>query len=713
MAPTFPHVSERFRHSLLPAFVLTIVAVVITTYFVLVGAQARLIEYEAVKIAEVVARLALASRTVFAVDVADKLTRDGIRPSATSHERPGSVMLPAQFLKLVGREAGRTSEGLYSYRPLSKWNLEPTQGLTDDFQHWAWNQLEAQDVINPIVQIDWQPVWRIESVGGSRTLRYMRADPASSQACVSCHNTYEILPATRALRVQAGVPIGKEWKQHQLMGAIEVQIPIARVEALAAAQAQRTLILVLGLSGLGLASVGWLAFFDVKRQKSLAMRFEYQAKYDVLTQLPNRTLFRERAEEALRRSARANEMAALIFIDLDKFKAINDSLGHTAGDEVLREVAQRFSSVLRGVDTVARYSGDEFVIIVNGVHDAQHVGFVARKLSESLARPMVASGHELFLTASQGIGVFPQDGTDVDTLLKNADTAMYKLKQQGRNGIQYFSAWMNAQALETLKLSNDLGYAIKRGELELHYQPRVDTASGHITCVEALVRWRHPVRGLLLPDQFIQLAEDSGMISAIGDWVLRTACAEISALQIPGLPSFRVALNLSKRQIWSADLAAGMIKSAALAGIPPERLEFEVTESVVMHNADNVERTLAELRGQGVTIAIDDFGTGYSSLSYLKRFPVNALKIDKSFVDGLPNDTNDRAITRAIIAMAKSLNLDVIAEGVENAGQEATLRNEGCYEMQGNHFSAPLPVDLLERYLRTHATSAVTTSTSS
>ncbi len=698
-----------WRRSLLPVFVLTLIAVIVTTYVVLTQSQRRLIDSEALKIADVITLQALAARTVYTTEVADKLIREGGGVSEDFAKRRGHVPLPAQFLKMAGQEAGRSSGGLYMYHPLSKWNLGTSQGLVDEFQQWGWQQLAAQDQAYPSREIEWQPVWRFESSPESRTrtLRFMRADPASSATCVSCHNAYEKQPAIRALRKAAGVEPGKQWQLHQLLGALEVSIPMAQIEAIASDDTRRTLGLVTGISTLGLLLTGWLAWRDSQQQRMLTARYEYQANFDALTHLPNRALFQERALEALKRAGRDGDQAALIFIDLDNFKNINDSLGHEAGDKVLGEISRRLKGALREVDTVARHSGDEFTVIVNGISSSAGLGAIARKLAEALAAPLNVDGHEMFVTASQGISVFPQDGGDVETLLKNADTAMYRAKARGRNNYQFFSAEMNAAVTETLRLSADLGRAFERGELELHYQPRIDARTGAISCVEALVRWRHPTLGLLFPNRFVPLAEESGMIGVLGDWVLHTVCAQIAIWQeqktqdrAPALAKLRVAINLSMRQFRRANMVEHVVKLTQRLGTPLHKLEFEVTESVVMENPEVTQTTLTQLRNLGTTIAVDDFGTGYSSLAYLKTFPVDALKIDKTFVDGLPDDKNDAAITRAIIAMSKSLGLQVIAEGVENEAQRAFLEQEGCDEMQGYLFSVPLPAPQLEKLLR-------------
>ncbi len=691
---------DSFAHPLVPVIVLIMAAVAITTFLVMVRSQRLIIEHEAVKIAEVVARQALASRSVYTAAVTDKLTRDGFGPDLEYANRPGHVPLPAQFLKLVGREATEHSGGLYRYRPLSKWNLEPSQGLNDDFQRWAWDELERQDQANPTEPIEWKAASRVEEVDGARTLRYLRADSAASASCVNCHNYYEMRPETIAMRTEANVPSGKQWTQHQLLGAIEVNIPIDRIEAVAAGQARQTLALVVAISLLGLTVTAWYAFHDIRRKQLLAARFERQARFDSLTELANRTEFQEQAREALARAARDGRNVGLLFVDLDYFKRINDSLGHEFGDRVIREVARRLLESLREVDLLARHSGDEFTILLHGGTDLSDFGRAARKVLEVVSQPLRVNSHEIFLTASIGLSCYPHDGRDVETLLKHADVAMYRAKEQGRNTYQFFCEDMNRRALETLSISNHLRQAIEHNELLLYYQPRIDAKSGVITGVEANLRWRHPELGLLEPLRFIQIAEDTGVIESIGQWVLATACAQVRRWDESGVPPFRISVNLSVREFRATDFVDKVMATLRDTGFSPRRLELEITESVLMQQPQAAEAVLARLHQQGITLAIDDFGTGYSSLSYLKRFPIDYLKIDKSFIDGLPEDNNDCVICGAIIALGRNLNVMVVAEGVETMQQRAFLTERGCDELQGFLFAKPGPADVIEPLLR-------------
>ena len=422
------------------------------------------------------------------------------------------------------------------------------------------------------------------------------------------------------------------------------------------------------------------------------------ATHDALTGLPNRVMFNQRLGHAIEQSRRHKRHLAVMFIDLDRFKIINDTLGHEAGDEMLREVAQRFKTKLRTSDTVARLGGDEFVVLIEEIPDPPYVGSVAQKLATVLNSGFIISGQEYHVTGSIGISTYPDDGEDVPTLLKNADIAMYRAKEQGRNTFQFYAAQMNVHSVERLAMESALRRAVEHDELVLHYQPQLDIRSGEIVGVEALVRWQHPALKLVLPGQFIPLAEETGLIGEIGQWVLRAACTQAHTWH--GRFPVRIAVNLSPRQFVREDLPREIMRTLRETGLYPPHLELEVTESTVMHNPERAAATLEQLKAMGVSIAIDDFGTGYSSLAYLKRFPIDSLKIDRSFITDLPGDTDDAAITRGVIAMAHSLRLKVIAEGVETREQYEFLREHGCDEIQGYYVSPPLPAQRFIAFLQ-------------
>ena len=425
-------------------------------------------------------------------------------------------------------------------------------------------------------------------------------------------------------------------------------------------------------------------------RKQAEERVRRLAHYDELTGLPNRTMFNQSLGHALAQARRNDKPLAILFIDLDRFKYINDSLGHEAGDRVLKEVALRLTGCLRDSDTVGRFGGDEFVVLLEEMPQPTNIAAVANKVLAAVAKPFILGTQEFHLTASIGISTFPADSSDLQSLLKNADVAMYRAKEQGNN-YQYYSTQMNVHSLERLALESDLRHALERNEFLLHYQPKVDIASGRITGMEALVCWQQPGKALIPPAQFIALAEETGLIVPIGEWVLRTACAQNKSWQEQGLPPLRIAVNLSARQFAHERLLQDVEKVLNETGLDPALLELEITESMVMHDPERTVTLLGKLKSMGVSISIDDFGTGYSSLNYLKRFPIDSVKIDRSFIKDLPMDGDDAAITVAIIAMAHGLKLNVIAEGVETAEQLRFLREHKCDEMQGYYFSKPVP----------------------
>jgi diguanylate cyclase (GGDEF)-like protein/PAS domain S-box-containing protein len=434
----------------------------------------------------------------------------------------------------------------------------------------------------------------------------------------------------------------------------------------------------------------FLVFSDISERKEAERQIYRLAYYDPLTGLPNRALFYSLLEQALAEAHRSRTHGAVLFLDLNRFKNINDSFGHTPADTILREVGRRLSDTLRNQDVVSRIGGDEFVIALPNISRREHAGHVAQKLLAALAEPFFVEHHEVLLSASIGISIFPEDGRNTETLLKNADVAMYRAKKLGSSTHVFYSHEMNLRSLDQLKLEGNLRRAVERNELCLHYQPQLDLATGRITGAEALLRWYHPEQGMISPAQFIPVAEETGLIIPIGEWVINAACLQIRAWIDEGLPPVRIAVNLSTRQ-FSASLPKTVLGIIALHNIPADSLELEITESMLMHNTDSVVAMMDEFAAAGILMALDDFGTGYSSLSYLKRFPIDNLKIDQSFVRGIPADQDDSAIARAIISMAKNLRLSVIAEGVETAAQMEFLREAGCDEIQGYYFSRPIP----------------------
>ena len=449
---------------------------------------------------------------------------------------------------------------------------------------------------------------------------------------------------------------------------------------------------------------------DQKKAENLLLEqrkvLRYQAHHDALTHLPNRTLFFDRIEQSIQKTKRSKKSFALFFVDLDKFKYINDSLGHEIGDKVLKVAAQRIGESIRSEDTLARLSGDEFTVIMEDLSHPEDASVLAEKILKVLEKPMHIDGNTLYISGSIGISLYPRDATDGKSLLKYADTAMYKAKENGRNTFAFYASEMTAYALERMQMKTSLKEAIKKEEFIIHYQPQFNAKSGRIIGLEALVRWNHPERGLLYPDAFLMLAEETGLIVEIDTWVMHTAMQQVALWHHEGLLSDVLALNLSIKQIEGYSFLQGIRECLKKFDFKPQWLELEIPEGQVMKNHKDAIKKLNALNTMGIGISIDDFGTGYSSLSLLKRLPINRLKIDRSFIKDIPGDEEDTAIVKAIIALANSLKLDIIAEGVETEEQRFFLLENGCINIQGFYYSRPIPSDqmryFLQRQLHSH-----------
>ncbi|MBW4580560.1 MAG: EAL domain-containing protein [Tildeniella nuda ZEHNDER 1965/U140] len=446
----------------------------------------------------------------------------------------------------------------------------------------------------------------------------------------------------------------------------------------------------------------------LKRQQAEAT-IRYQAFHDLLTGLPNRMLFNDRLPLALANAHRNETMLAVMFLDLDRFKTINDTLGHAIGDQLLQAVATRLAECLREGDTIARWGGDEFTLLLPQISNAEDAAKAAQRLGEALKPAFYLETHELYISSSIGIALYPHDGDDAQTLLKNADAALYRVKEEGRNGYQLYTPAINSHASALLALESSLHQALERNEFVLYYQPQINLNSGRVTAMEALIRWQHPILGAIAPSIFIPLAEENGLIVSIGEWVLRTACAQNKAWQNAGLPPLRIGVNLSARQFQQSRLVTTVAQLLAETQLDPYYLELEITETVAMQNVLSTTSLLKELQALGVHISLDDFGTGYSSLGYLKHFPLNTIKIDQSFISELTIDPHDAAIVNAVIALGRGLNLNVVAEGVETQVQMDYLRSRHCEEMQGYLFSRPLPATEATQFLQTHHVNALFT----
>jgi diguanylate cyclase (GGDEF)-like protein/PAS domain S-box-containing protein len=443
-----------------------------------------------------------------------------------------------------------------------------------------------------------------------------------------------------------------------------------------------------------------IVFRDVSAARAMSLQMTHAAEHDFLTGLPNRMLLNDRIAQAIVGAKRHATQLAVLFLDLDGFKHINDSLGHSVGDQLLQSIAKRLVDCGRASDTVSRQGGDEFVVLLSEVHRSEDAAIAASRMLAAVAEAHVLDEHELHVTTSIGVSVYPDDGADAETLIKNADTAMYQAKENGRHSYQYFKPAMNARAVERQSLEEGLRRALERNELSLHYQPKIDFKTGAIAGTEALLRWTHPTRGAISPAQFIPVAEESGLIVPIGRWVLRQACEQARAWARAGLPTATMAVNVSAKEFRGESFLKQLLEILGETGLDPSLLELELTESVLMKHAESAASILQTLRDSGVQVAVDDFGTGYSSLSYLRKFPIDALKIDQSFVGRIGTPGDDASIVTAVISMARSLKLRVIAEGVETLEQSKFLQAHACDEAQGYYFSRPVPPDQFASLLR-------------
>jgi diguanylate cyclase (GGDEF)-like protein len=445
---------------------------------------------------------------------------------------------------------------------------------------------------------------------------------------------------------------------------------------------------------------------EVRQHQLAAERAEYLAYYDSLTTLPNRSMFSKLLNQAIRLARRDGKQLAVLFVDLDRFKNINDTLGHEAGDLLLQEVGKRLQGCLRESDTVARLGGDEFVVLLPALHDAADAEVVAHKILAATSKSFVALGQEFRVTASVGVSTYPKDGDDEQSLMKNADIAMYQAKEEGKNNFKFYSLQMNTNSFERLALESSLRRALDHGEFQLHYQPKIDAHSSRIVGMEALLRWQHPELGIVAPTKFIPIAEETGLIVSIGKWVLKTACTQNVAWQKMGLPHLNIAVNLSRRQVADEGLLRDIASILEETGMSPDLLELEITESTLMYDVDKAIRTLKAFRDMGVRLAIDNFGTGYSSLSNLRKFPVDTIKIDGSLIHDLSNHAENRGIAEAILAMGRKLSLTVVAECVETKAEADFLREHACDEFQGFYFSKAVTADKFAKLLEAATTMA-------
>ncbi len=684
------------RRKLLGACMVLLVLLIGATWLIVNNSQQKLIEFKSRQIANVVANQATTARSIYTRTVVSKLKKDGFQASTASDNTVGAVPIPAQFLKALAHDSSENSGGSYQFRPLSKWNLSAEQGLNDDFQKWAWEKLEEQDRKGSSGRIDWEPIWRIEQVGGIDALRYLVADPASSQSCVDCHNAMEKTPQIRAQRVQAGVPVGKTWELNDLMGALEVIVPVHESSVLAASQTRNGLLIVLAVSLIGILLVLGVSAIDRARALGLTRNLEHQARNDSLTNLPNRAGFEHVASRIIGASDKEKETHAVMLLDLNDFKRINDTLGHHIGDEVLVKVAQNLERHLPGNALVSRLGGDEFAILIPGA-DAETACVVATTIDQQLDQIIEIDEYRLHSPASIGVAFYPADSQQLDELLRCADVAMYCSKRN-RGGYRFYNEEHDNNHLNTLSVISDFKSALNEGDLSLVYQPKFNIRTGSICGVEALLRWKHPEFGMIPPVRIIPIAEQTGQIGQLTKWTLETGLAQLKKWLGKGF-DINLAINLSVEMLDKTSTVDMILSCLRSADIPASRLVIEVTESAMMSDPDLALELITMLSDNGVIISLDDFGTGYSSLSQVHKLPLDELKLDRSFLLNADQDKN-KAIIKTAIELAANLGLVLVAEGVEDLDTLALLYDLECEVVQGYLLSRPISPEEIDKQFK-------------
>lgn len=680
---TLPSMHSRLRTQVLLTGLAFILLVSLVTWWVVARSQNVLIEFEAIKLAEIVADQASAARSAYSNLAVSKLYEDGYGAAEHSENLEGHIPLPAQFLRELSRRSQAASDAVFSFRPVSKWNLAEDQGISDDFQRWAWAELEAQEVGKLEGPIDWKPVWRIEKQNGEQTLRYLRSDPAASQACVDCHNALEKRADVIARRVADGVPPGKQWRLNDLLGGIEINIPLDQAVTIARAQTRHGLFTVLAVTVIGLIGMVLLVFVDSARNRAMTLELAHQARHDSLTGLPNRLYL----EMEMTQWIESGDEFTVMLLDLNNFKQINDTLGHEAGDGVLQESGRRIGVAIGESGFVARLGGDEFAVVLPG--SAPSVARdVATKIATAIERAYEVEGYAVALGASIGIALSPQNGTQLSELLRCADVAMYLAKNAGIAS-SFYESTHDHNRVATLLMKNQLREAVAAGDIEAHFQPKYCVETGRMTGVEALARWRTAEEGYISPEVFVPMAENLGLIRELTATMLDQTLRACLGWRAAGF-DLTVAVNLSPRCLQDMSIVELISDKLDTVGLAATTLIVEVTEGALMSDVEKAASVLQALQGIGVATSIDDYGTGYCSLSYLTSLPINELKLDRSFIDKMQLSEKDALVVKATLDLARSLNLRMVAEGVENAPTLDALSRMGCDVVQGYFLSRPL-----------------------
>lgn len=695
--PTQSSLSVAKKVSLLVSLLFLFVGV--SAYLVMTNHENSTIKNQAVSVAEIVARQASAARSVYSKDILGKVVRDNMGFSDRDyHNKTGALPIPAQFLKDMAAEASATSEGLYKYRAVSKWNLADDQGLNNDFLSYAWEELEKQDQINPQQAIDWKPIYRVERFEDQETLLYLRADPASHASCVTCHNSYEQLPTIVERRISQNISVGKRWKQHQLLGAVFVQIPVGPMQEAASTQTKWIILWVLSVLLFGLGALALFFSKDLIKARGVKKQLFWQAKHDTLTSLPNRINFEERAEALINEALEQDTTHAMCFLDLDQFKLVNDTCGHAVGDELLCQITKELRECLPNPDMLARLGGDEFGVLLTNC-DIQKATEAANKLCQKVKGYHFIQQEQSFdIGVSIGVVAIDKDSQSVDQLMRCADLACYAAKEAGRNRVHTY--YENDEALKNRKGEmswvSGILRALKEDRVIIYSQKIIAVApqSQHMHH-EILVRLTDCQGRIVSPGEFIPAAERYNLMPKLDLAVIEQSFLAMQNQYFSdlGVGGF-ISINLSGQSLSELGFLHSVKSLMEQYEVNPEEICFEITESAAIANQVMVKQFMLEMKSIGIKFALDDFGTGLSSLTYLKQFPVDYLKIDGSFIKDIVTDPIDRTLVDAINQMAHTMGLKTVAEYVESEEILNLLKTMNVDYAQGYFIQKPTKVEM-------------------
>lgn len=666
----------------------------ITGYYVVKDSQQRLIEHQALSVAEIVAHQAAAARSIYTSEIISKVKSDATGfADSDYHLKTGGLPLPAQFLKEVANHASAESEGLYQYRPVSKWNLEKNQGLNQPFLKLAWQELEKQDQTSPTHAINWRPAYKITELDGKKTLSFLRADPATAETCVNCHNDYEQKPEIIQRRVAQGLEPGKIFKKHQLLGAIYVEIPIDKIQSIALEETTQIIVWIVIVLTSGLIILAIFLFGYISKSTKVTKQLFWQANHDSLTSLPNRNSFEEKAEQLIKQAQSSDETHAMCYLDLDQFKLVNDTCGHASGDDLLRQISDQLHEIVRTSDLLARLGGDEFGILLENcpIERAQEIAqLICTKIKNY---HFVCEDHSFDIGVSIGVVPINRHSENVTKVMSYADIACYTAKEAGRNRVQVYFEDDKKLAARTGEMSwvTRILKAIKEDRIKIYFQ-RIHPANSDDKYVhyEILTRLTDEEGNIVMPDEFLPAAECYNLIDKIDLTVINQSFRAISSGFFDDLSDNGfVSINLSGQSLNNARFLEKVMSAMGHYQINPQQLCFEVTESIAIANLDVVKEFMDKMKKLGVRFALDDFGTGLSSLTYLKQLPVDYLKIDGAFIQDIGDDSIDRTLVEAINQMAHTMGLKTIAENVESEDILKIVSEIKVDYVQGYHIHKP------------------------